>query len=141
MDDKKKSKKYHLLPKLFDDLEEQIHSAVLNFYEEVIELIKVLDIKTNIKEFKTKLDQILERVIEYPEAMQILEEKGIIEQYNEGAREYVIKYLEKSLILNEFLEKSTEDFKDILIDYALKAFFDQLYELYKFAEEDGNPWW
>ena len=141
MSEKKYSEIYPLLPKLFDDLEEQILFVVLNFYEEVIEVIKDIEKKIDLEKFKNILDKCLEKVIEFPEAMKILEEKSIIEEYNKGGRLYVKNLLKKSSILDKFLEQFSTEYKEMLIDYALKAFYDQLYELYKVAEEDGDPWW
>lgn len=139
--EKKNSKTYPKLPELFDDLEEQVYFGVTNIYDAVIEFVKELDKEIDINNFKIKLNQILNELVDYPEAMRIFKEKGIIEEYQEGARLYVIENLKKSSILNKFLEMMPAEFRELLIEYALKGFFDQLYKLYKFAEEDGDPWW
>ncbi|MBN1214489.1 MAG: hypothetical protein JXA99_03500 [Candidatus Lokiarchaeota archaeon] len=126
---------YPKLPKIFDDLEESIYWGVRNFSLSVNNSIK--DLKNNNMEIINKFDSILNSalndIVEHLDAIKILEEMGVYQEYQEGARFYVIKHLKSYSIINEFLEIVSVDYKEKLIQFILKGFFDYLYGLYKFA--------
>ncbi|MFX0075874.1 MAG: hypothetical protein ACFE96_10560 [Candidatus Hermodarchaeota archaeon] len=143
MKEKEYSEIYPKLPRDFDDLEESVYWGVRNFSLSVNNSIK--DSKNMDEDIVSKFDSILNdalnEVVDYPEAIRILKEKGVYDEYQEGARLYVIDHLESYSVINMFLEKVSSDYKEKLIEFAVKAFYDYLYALYKTAEEDGNPWW
>ena len=139
MKEKEYSEVYPKLPKDFDDLEEFVYWGVRNFSLSINDSVK--ELKNNIKNFDSILESALNEVAENPEAMKILEEKGVLNEYQEGARLYVTKHLNSYSVINEFLEDLPAEFGEKLIKFALKAFFDYLYELYKLAEKEGEPWW
>lgn len=134
---------YPLMPVFFDDLEEYILFGVIEFYKDVSDYVSKLDVeKITLEDFKKKLDIILKDFVKTPESSEILRDKGVYNEYLRGARLYVIDRLgQRPSKLHNFLDKVSEDYFNFLIEYALKSFYDRMYDLYKFAEEDGEPWW
>ncbi len=78
----------------------------------------------------------------FPNAQNIFEKKEIInDEYIEGALLYVKKCINYHSTIKNIIDTLSDNLRNDLFNSALKVFFNHLYKLYKFAEEDGDPWW
>jgi len=71
-------------------------------------------------------------VVEFPDAMEILEKINIVDkEFMEGAHLYIKDRLKFDPELKDKLKMMSKDFRNDFYSFAIKIFFDRYYDIYR----------